>query len=551
MIGTRITLKRTAALALGLWVVVGLAGTRVAADPVAPTLASPPDGYEALGPGSGMLLLQWDAVGDAWAYEVRISQEAEEFEDYIRFAMHPRLSFGTSEEGTFGWQVRCLYADPDAECASAEATYGPWSDVWTFSVVKEATGGGLAPHRPEVEFPGNGNALVEGSNYRFCWRKTPGAYQYQVCLETPSGTQCQIVNGESWQFRTARWAGPRHGADHEEGTYQLRVRAIGEGGTGEWCDPIQFDYNYGGDHGTCWGPVATTIDPPDLIAPPDESTLDPTPEGLLGEFSWSEVEGAIYYEIKFQDTESHPGGSMQGPMHHGIADPPTSVLTEEPTYALVIPEAVAGERYSWKVRAIIQEGENLLPTEFSETWHFIIGEVEEPPESGEALALLSVENGTEYPGPQAALAFAWNRSGTEGLCLVSVSDATQNRVAMSYRRGASWEAEIPGFGQYTWRVRRVDIGGDGSVVGMGPASEQRQFQVKGQVPVEGGRRLGDLVNDGEVDSGDAIRALRHSADQDQVRLTVRDTASGDCNGDGRVDSGDAVYMLRKAVGSNR
>ncbi|NUN95529.1 MAG: hypothetical protein HUU16_05100 [Candidatus Omnitrophica bacterium] len=543
--------KKGIAWAAGIWAMVVWLPTRAIADETAPVLLSPPDGYVALGPGPSMLFLKWEAVADAWAYEVRISATSFEFESYILFARHDRLSFGTSEEGTFGWEVRCLYADPDTIHKHQNATFGPWSEIRYFTVARDITPGGPGPSKPEVLFPADGYDLVEGNNYEFRWRRSPGAFQYQICLETSNGPEYRIVSGEAWRFQTAVGSGPRYGSNRGEGAYRLRVRAIGAEGPGEWCDPIQFDYNYGGDHGACWGPVTTAVEPPQLISPPDEAVLNPTPDGLLGEFSWTEVPTAVYYEIKFRLADPPMGGDPMGPVHHGITDPPTSILTDATSYVLVVPEAVLDERYSWKVRAIIQDGEDLLPTEFSETWHFTIGEVLEPPEMGDPVTLLSAENQTEFPGPQAAVAFAWNRGATEGLSLVSVSDATQNRIAFRHCRGATWETEIPGLGQYTWRVRELSLGQDGRVLGLGPVGEERRFEVREQATVAGGRRLGDLVCDGEVDSGDAIRALRHSADQEQVQLRVREVASGDCNGDGRVDSGDAVYMLRKAVGSNR
>ena len=548
--------KRTSRMltwGLGLWTVIGLAVTGVAADPVAPTLVAPPDGYEAQGPGSGILRLEWEAVEDAWAYEVRISQEGEEFEDYLRFTRRLWLAFGSAREGTFGWEVRAVYVDPEAECPmEGEIVYSVWSEKRSFTVVRNLPGTGPGPQAPPVEFPGNGHALVEGNNYQFRWQNVEGAFQYEVCLETPVGPQYQTVSGNTWEYKTARWAGPRLGPNPEEGAYQFRVRAIGEGGAGEWCDPIQFEYNYGGDHGSCWGPVITTVDPPDLVAPVSGTTLNPTSDGLLGLFSWTEVPGAVYYEISFRDVAPEQGGQMPGPMmRHGIADPPTSVLTEEPSYALVIPEAVEGDRYNWKVRAIVEEGEELRRTEFSETWQFTVGEVVDPPESGDPVSLLLFEEGSSFAGPLANIDLSWEDESNDALYHVAVSDQAMNRVTQNYRKGSGWIADLPDNGGYHLHIRKMDMTQGGQVDTISPEGEPIEIVVSENTTVDGGRRLGDLVQDGEVDSGDAIRALRHSADRENNRLTVRDAAAGDCNGDGQVDSGDAVYMLRKAVGSAR
>jgi hypothetical protein len=543
--------KKALILSFTVGVVVTMLPTPAVAEETAPVLLSPPDGYVALGPGPSMLILEWEPVADAWAYEVRISAPEEEFEDYILFARSPRLSFGTSEEGTFGWEVRCLYADPETIHKHQNATFGPWSEKRFFSVERDIAPSGSGPNKPDVVFPRDGYDLVEGNNYDFEWLRCEDAIQYEVCLETPQGSEYKLVDGQSYQFQTAQGSGPRYGANREEGAYQLRVRAIGVEGPGEWCEPIQFHYNFGGDHGACWGPIATTVDPPELISPTDEAVLIPTPEGLVGEFSWTAVPGAVHYEIKFRETEAVQGGDPKEPVHYGITDPPTSILTDATSYALLVPQAEVDARFTWKVRAIIEEGGNLLPTEFSEVRHFIIGEEAIPPEEGEPISLLSIGNATNYPGPEACIAFAWNRSGTDCLAMVSVRDATQNCVALAYCRGASWETEIPGLGQYTVQVREMKMGANGQAIARGPLGEVKTIQVKEQVKVAGGVCLGDLVSDGEVDSGDAIRALRHSADQDQTQLRVRDVASGDCNGDGLLDSGDAVYMLRKAVGSTR
>ncbi|MCA9433646.1 MAG: hypothetical protein KC940_24210, partial [Candidatus Omnitrophica bacterium] len=122
------TLKKALALCAGVWAAIAWLPSGATAQETAPLLLSPPDGYVALGPGPSMLFLEWEEVSDAWAYEVRISDPAEEFEDYILFSRDTRLSFGTSDEGTFGWEVRCLYADPETIHKHQNATFGPWSE---------------------------------------------------------------------------------------------------------------------------------------------------------------------------------------------------------------------------------------------------------------------------------------------------------------------------------------------------------------------------------------------------------------------------------------
>lgn len=169
---------------------------------------------------------------------------------------------------------------------------------------------------------------------------------------------------------------------------------------------------------------------------------------------------------------------------------------------------------------------------------------------GEALVVDSIDKGVSFSGPGAVVHVDSKGMG-DGLCQVSVCDATGTRIVQTYRRGAGWDVELPDNGGYHIYIRKMDMDQDGKVASMTPPGEGRVIEVTGNATVDGGRHLGDLVNDGAVDSGDAVKALRHSTGQDQTGVTLRDASSGDCNGDGQVDSGDAVYMLRKAVGSNR
>ena len=544
------------AWAVGLCFITFLATEPLAAQQGQPAMVSPPNGCTAMGPGSGIIQLQWQPVEGAFAYEVRVHQASGENRDFIRLERQTRSSFGTSQEGEYQWQVRALFGDPDVVCPTGgqQLAYGPWGELQTFQVKKEIVNQWQGAHKPDVEFPRQGGALVDGNNYRFRWTPVDGAYQYQVCLQTPSGTECHMVRSASYEFRSALWSGPRYGAPPTPGAYQLRVRPIGENGVGDFCEPILYQFNYGGDHGACWHSGVSVTQAPVLLAPTDGSTLNPTPDGFLATLQWEPVPGASYYEIKFRVLEQGQGPD-QGEAHmgqgqHGFGAPPTSVLAEEALYDLVVPDATPGIRYCWKVRAIIAEGEDLLPTEFSDEWRFTVGTVQEPIVVGEALVPDSIDAGVSFSGPGAVVHVDSKGMGS-GLCQVSVCDATGIRIFQTYRRGAGWDVELPDNGGYHIYIRKMDMDQDGKVASMTPQGEGRLIEVNGNAVVDGGRHLGDLVCDGAVDSGDAIRALRYSTNQDQTRLTLRDASCGDCNGDCLIDSGDAVYMLRKAVGSNR
>jgi hypothetical protein len=504
-----------------------------------------------LGPGSDIAELQWQAVEAATAYEVRIKQKGHEYEDYVSLEETTQHSFGTSHEGEFQWQVRALFSDPDVISPTEElpVAYGPWSEKWTFLVTDQIDdiweGAGI----PQVEFPRPGGTLVDGNNYRFHWTPVEGAHQYEVCIESATGTECHLVHSANYEFKTASWSGLRNGVPPAEGSYQLRVRAIGENGVGEYCDPVLFELINDGDHSPNWNAGIGPIPAPILLAPPDGSTVDPTPDMFLTTLQWEPITGASYYEVIFREKDPRPVGSQMGHGHHGVGAPPTSVLTEEPFYDLVVPGAQLGDEYFWRVRAIVQAGKILRPSPPSEGWwSFTVGTPQEPEEVGEALVPNSFDLGVSYSGPGAVVGVDCKGSGA-GLYQISVLDTAGTRILQTYRRGAGWDIEIPENGDYLVHIRKMDMDRDGHVISMTPLGQGRALEVSGNATVDGGRHLGDLVNDGAVDSGDAVRALKHSTGQ--IGLTFRDASSGDCNGDGIVDSGDAGYMLRKAVGSNR
>ena len=58
--------------------------------------------------------------------------------------------------------------------------------------------------------------------------------------------------------------------------------------------------------------------------------------------------------------------------------------------------------------------------------------------------------------------------------------------------------------------------------------------------------MGDVNNDGIVDTGDAVVILKYAADM--VMLDDRQMQSADTNRDSYVDTSDAVMILRYAAG---
>lgn len=529
-------------------VVVGfLAGAQ--AQQEGPALVGPPEGAPALGPGPQVLRLQWQAQNGAVGYEVRVRRQGQEFDDYTGVVRQTQMRFGTTREGAYEWQVRCLYGDPDRPCATPENALGPWSRRRQFSLVRDATGTPAGPQAPRWRFPEDGQGLVDGNVYRFRWDESPGAFQYQVCHQTPSGTRTHHFVGEAkWEFRACRWMGGWGHGEPEEGTHQLQVRAVGPQGPGPWGEPVQFRLQGQGGHGDHWSDAGGAAPRPVLIAPAANATLNPTPDGLVGVLSWQAVADAVMYEVKFQASD---GGHMQE-MDHAQHQPPAGVLVEGTRYALVIPQPQAGARYVWQVRAVFADGNgNLSASRFSTGRPFTIGTISVPPIIGEPVALLQPEDGARYTGPEALVPFSWTAPGGDLLCQVAVRDETGGLYAQNYLWADAWDATLVGLGRFTWSVRTVLVAADGTIAALGPVGETRAFVIEEDVTVAGARELGDLVFDGAVDSGDAVRALRRSGVRDQDRIRLRDHITGDCNGDGEIDSGDAVYMLRKAVARNR
>ena len=62
----------------------------------------------------------------------------------------------------------------------------------------------------------------------------------------------------------------------------------------------------------------------------------------------------------------------------------------------------------------------------------------------------------------------------------------------------------------------------------------------------GGRMLGDVNNDGEVTSADALAILKHSVGMEKLKGV--DLLAADINGDGDVTSADALLALKRSVG---
>lgn len=59
--------------------------------------------------------------------------------------------------------------------------------------------------------------------------------------------------------------------------------------------------------------------------------------------------------------------------------------------------------------------------------------------------------------------------------------------------------------------------------------------------------LGDINNDGSVDSTDALLVLKHAADLDGCTLTGSYFSAADVNKDANVDSTDALLILKRAA----
>lgn len=84
---------------------------------------------------------------------------------------------------------------------------------------------------------------------------------------------------------------------------------------------------------------------------------------------------------------------------------------------------------------------------------------------------------------------------------------------------------------------KVYILGDGRAFSAGPAATFSYYQPY---------TLGDVNEDGDIDSKDALRVLRIAAEL--VTPTETERLASDVNGDGAVDAKDALRVLRYAAG---
>jgi len=110
--------------------------------------------------------------------------------------------------------------------------------------------------------------------------------------------------------------------------------------------------------------------------------------------------------------------------------------------------------------------------------------------------------------------------------------------------------------EVTWSSSNKDVvsvSKDGVICGISAGtavitaiSEDGGFAASVTVRVSAASALGDVNNDGDIDSVDAMILLRYSVNL--VTLTEAQLAAADVNGDGNADIGDAVLILRYDVG---
>ena len=133
-------------------------------------------------------------------------------------------------------------------------------------------------------------------------------------------------------------------------------------------------------------------------------------------------------------------------------------------------------------------------------------------------------------------------SGKQYLLLVLSGEGapTEGNIAYIDQAAASADGSIR-FNAYpsalTTGTYRVYIVGGSRAFSAGPAAT---FQVDQKYT------LGDVNEDGEIDSRDALRTLRGAAGL--VTLTPSQTSAADVNFDNEIDSRDALRILRFAAG---
>jgi|GEM_PF-1798237 len=237
---------------------------------------------------------------------------------------------GRMQSGQIQWHVRAV---------SASGQESDWSDTWTFKIEAPTPPAPVAPGRPTLASPANGQTLTTGDEVLLRWNPADNAISYRVEM----------------------WGGPYSGMTPCTGTgdincpvgtmyagqMQWRVRAVSQDGLeSDWSDTWSF---------SVVDPAPPAPQKPSLSSPGNGQTLSTTDEiGLR----WNPAANAVAYRVEL----------WGGPYTTMIPCDGTGDTT------CFIGRMWPGEMF-WKVVAINTDG---AESDWSDTWSFRIQEPATP-----------------------------------------------------------------------------------------------------------------------------------------------------------------------------
>ena len=252
--------------------------------------------------------LSWDPVSLAESYEIRVAESPEELEDatiYTRALTNYTPDSNLTNLKSHYWQVRAK---------DSYGAYTAWSSPINFAI-EWGEVAGLSPD----------SATTGDLTPDFSWTAVDQAEEYNLrlaysesALESPAFTT--VTGSNSFT--------PSSSLENNRNIY-WQVQAVNSsGGTGPWSDPASFQI--------IWGNISG-------LTPASGSTT----ENLSPEFSWSPVDGASLYEIRYADDEDDLLSASISTSETGSFTPPTALTNLTTCYWQVRAKDSDGQYGSW------------------------------------------------------------------------------------------------------------------------------------------------------------------------------------------------------------
>ena len=342
------------------------------------------------------LTVEWAEADRATSYTVQVSDDNFSSLDVEETVSSTSTTISELDfETTYKWRV----------IGHNEAGQGDWSESWAFT-----TEGSPAPGQVTLSAPASG---ASGQSYRptLQWNQQEYASSYQVQV---SSDDFNTVVVDQTTSNTSLTVSLDFNA-----TYQWRVRASNDAGSGAWSEPRSF----------------STRDVP----PPGQVALTSPANGALGltmpiTLTWEANEYASSYVIEIQKG--------------GVVDQTTTSTTNSVDVTLEYEST-----YSWRVKSKNVNGES----SWSDSWTFSTAEG-----LVETITMSAPANGATNESTSPMLTWEADPNATE--YDVEVSDDQFSSVMLSRTVYGQTSFKLSGLENettYSWRVRGANSTSDG------------------------------------------------------------------------------------------